>query len=313
MVDVVASSPAGARLKDGSSYVEWSAVFAGAVAASAISFVLLTAGSAIGLSLLSPDPAHSYGKAAASLAAFWALMVPILAFLVGGYIAGRMRGAWDGGNTDEVQFRDGIHGLLVWAVSIVIGGIIAFVAAATAAQVGTEVGKAALPDRGTIVAAAVDTMFRPQAIAQAQPGPDRATGATSPSTGPVRAAPPSSPTEARNEIARAITVAVSDGKLSGADRQYVAQIVAMQTGLPQSEAERRVDEAYAQAIDAVDKARKASVVAALATATALLLGLAAAWYAAQQGGRHRDNNIPAKFTFLRRPLTRPVRPAEGPP
>ncbi len=129
-----------------------------------------------------------------------------------------------------------------------IGGIIAFMAAATAAQVGTEVGKAALPDRGTIVAAAVDTMFRPQLLHRRSHGRTGRPGATSPSTGQVRAAPPSTPTEARNEIAGAITVAVSDGKLRTLDRQHVGQIVAAQAGLPQAEAERRVDEAYAQAM-----------------------------------------------------------------
>jgi hypothetical protein len=314
MVDVVTTSPAVASAKGDGSYVEWSAVFAGAVAASAISFVLLTAGTAIGLSLLSPDPAHSYGKAAGSLAAFWALAVPILAFLIGGYIAGRMRGGWDGADADEVQFRDGIHGLLVWAVSIVIGGIIAALAATSAAHIGIEAGKAALPDRGTIVAAAVDTMFRPQvAAAQVQTSPERSPGAPTGATSPARpAASPSTPAEARSEIARALTVAVSDGKLNGSEKAYLAQIVSAQTGLPPADAEKRVDEAYAQAVSAVDKARKASVVAALATATALLLGLAAAWYAAQHGGRHRDNNIPAKFTFLRRSAVRSVGGA-GPP
>jgi hypothetical protein len=314
MVDVVTTSPAVASAKGDGSYVEWSAVFAGAVAASAISFVLLTAGTAIGLSLLSPDPAHSYGKAAGSLAAFWALAVPILAFLIGGYIAGRMRGGWDGADADEVQFRDGIHGLLVWAVSIVIGGIIAALAATSAAHIGIEAGKAALPDRGTIVAAAVDTMFRPQvAAAQVQTSPERSPGAPTGATSPARpAASPSTPAEARSEIARALTAAVSDGKLNGSEKAYLAQIVSAQTGLPPADAEKRVDEAYAQAVSAVDKARKASVVAALATATALLLGLAAAWYAAQHGGRHRDNNIPAKFTFLRRSAVRSVGGA-GPP
>jgi hypothetical protein len=94
--------------------------------------------------------------------------------------------------------------------------------------------------------------------------------------------------------------------VDASEKTYLAQIVSAQTGLPPADAEKRVDEAYAQAIRAVDKARKASVVAALATATALLLGLAAAWYAAQHGGRHRDNNIPAKFTFLRRSANRPL-------
>src|SRR5262245_1706697 len=89
------------------SYVEWGAVMAGAIAASAISFVLLTAGAAIGLSLLSPYPSQSYGKAAATVAAFWVIIVPIFSFLIGGYIAGRMRAAWDPVDAEEVAFRDG--------------------------------------------------------------------------------------------------------------------------------------------------------------------------------------------------------------
>jgi hypothetical protein len=28
-----------------------------------------------------------------------------------------------------------------------------------------------------------------------------------------------------------------------------------------------------------------------------MIGLAAAWYAAQRGGHHRDGNIPARFTW----------------
>ena len=89
MVDVVAT-PA----RTGTSYVEWGPVFAGALAASAISFVLLTAGASIGLSLISPYEHESYTRTAASVAVFWSVAVPILAFLVGGYIAGRMRTAW---------------------------------------------------------------------------------------------------------------------------------------------------------------------------------------------------------------------------
>ena len=133
MVDVVTSA------RSGTSYVEWGAVFAGALAATAISFVLLTAGAAIGLSLVSPYESESYGRLAGLLAVFWAIAVPILAFLVGGYIAGRMRSAWDAAASDEVQFRDGIHGLLVWSLSIVAGGVLAFVAASTAAQTSAQV------------------------------------------------------------------------------------------------------------------------------------------------------------------------------
>jgi len=39
----------------------------------------------------------------------------------GGYIAGRMRRRVDAATADEVAVRDGIHGLTVWAVAILIG------------------------------------------------------------------------------------------------------------------------------------------------------------------------------------------------
>ncbi|MBC7831856.1 MAG: hypothetical protein H7Y62_07540, partial [Hyphomicrobium sp.] len=70
------------------------------------------------------------------------------------------------------------------------------------------------------------------------------------------------------------------------------------------DAEKRVDQAYKDAVAAVDNARKAAVLTALATVTALLVGLLAAWFAAQNGGRHRDENIPARFAFTLSPTTR---------
>lgn len=261
-------------------YVEWGPILAGAVAASAISFVLFAAGSAIGLSLLSPYPGRSYGAWAATLAAFWAIFVPILSLLIGGYIAGRMRAAWSS-SAEEVQFRDGVHGLLVWATAVVIGGMLAYLAAGTAAQVGGEVGKAALADRGSLVASSVDALLRP-----------------APGAAPNQAATATITADTRDELTRILVSATSDGSLDAADRDYLAQVVANRTGLAPDVAQKRVEEVYADALEAVDTARKAAVAAGLATATALLLGLAAAWYAAQRGGHHRDQNIPARFTFL---------------
>src|SRR5262245_27665289 len=306
MVDVVA--PPAAQVVRANSYVEWGAIVAGAVVASALSFVLLTAGTAIGLSLVSPHPSQSYGKLAGAVAAFWVLAVPILSLLVGGYIAGRMRAAWENATADEVEFRDGIHGLLVWALSVVIGGFLAFLTAATAAQLGAEVGKAEVADRGALIASSVDSLMR-TTVAQAETATPPATG--SPQARAAQSEPPpelpanATAVQMRNETTRLITAAVANGRLAASDRQYLAQIVSRRTGLPPAEAEKRVDQAFAEAVDAVEKARKAAVAAGLATATALLLGLAAAWYAAQQGGRHRDQNIPAKFTFLRPRVSRP--------
>jgi hypothetical protein len=291
MVDVV--TPA----RPGTSYVEWGAVFAGALAASAISFVLLTAGAAIGLSLVSPYESESYGRLAASLAVFWAIAVPILSFLVGGYIAGRMRSAWEAPASDEVQFRDGIHGLLVWSLSVVAGGLLAFLAASTAAQTSAQVAATATRDRGAVVAPAVDTLFG-ASVAEGGPAPaGESRGATG---GRVAVADP----ETRAVVSRTLVAAAAAGQLRPPQKQTLARIVAERSGISQAEAEKRVDQAYANAKAALETARKATVLSALGTVTALLVGLLAAWYAAQRGGHHRDNNIPPRLVWSPRPPIR---------
>jgi hypothetical protein len=302
MVDVVAT-PARAG-----SYVEWSAVFAGALAASAISFVLLTAGASIGLSLISPYAGESYSKTAASVAVFWSVAVPILSFLVGGYVAGRMRSAWEAASSDEVQFRDGMHGMLVWALSIVAGGLLAFLAAGAVANSSAQVAASALNNRDAVVAPAIDTLFgatvaQTAAAPAAAPAAPAATPAPSavPGTG-ERAVVPDS--EARAVIARTLTAAAAAGQLTPAQKRTLAQIVSERTGISQADAEKRVDQAYTDAVAALDKARQAAVLTGLATATALLLGLLAAWYAAQNGGRHRDENVPARFLLTLSPTVR---------
>ncbi|MDO9383030.1 MAG: hypothetical protein Q7T86_09240 [Hyphomicrobiaceae bacterium] len=251
-------------------YVDWAAIFAGAVLAAALSFVLLTAGAAIGLSLLSADgPSHT--KTAGYLAAFWSIAVPIGSLLAGGYIAGRMRPAW-GESIDEGDFRDGVHGLLVWGVSILFGAALAMSAAHTAGRVGASAASGAL-ETAQVAAPAVDSLVR------SQPGPNR----------PVVSA------DQQAQIGRILATSVRTGALSDPDRAYLTQTVAQVTGVPPAEAEKRVTDAYNSTVQAVETARKTAVATGLITATALLLGLAAAWYAAQRGGNHRDSRRRASF------------------
>jgi hypothetical protein len=271
----------------GTSYVEWAPIFAGAVAAAALSFVLLTAGAAVGLSLVSPYPSQSYGKSAASLATGWALATTIGSFLVGGYIAGRLRRTWPDANAQEVEFRDGVHGFLAWALSILIGGLLAFVAGSTVTFVGAHVGKPAgySSERGSVLTPTVDVLLRG-------------------SQGTPASTALSATADLRDEVTRVIAASVAAAQLTAADRTYLAHIVAQRAGVPQVEAEKRVNDAYAEAGRAVDQARKAAVLLGLVTTTALLFGLAATWYAAQRGGHHRDHNIPAQFGLFRRPLVK---------
>jgi hypothetical protein len=267
----------------GTSYVEWGAVFAGAVLAAALSFVLLTAGAAIGLSLVSPYASQSFGAWAATLSAAWVLIVTIGSFLVGGYVAGRMRSVWGDANAHEVVFRDGIHGILVWSLSIFIGGTLAVIAATPATLIGAEVGKSGVysSQMGSALVPAIDAMLR-------------GTSVSAPTT--VQAAT----TDVRDEATRILVGSVSNGALSDANRTYLAQVISQRAGLAPAEAEKRVNDAYAEAGRAIDNARKAAVLVGLVTATALLFGLVASWYAGQRGGHHRDHNIPAKFGPFRR-------------
>jgi len=285
MVEVVATPT-----RVGTSYVEWGAVFAGALIASAISFVLLTAGGSIGLSLISPYAHQSSPRVAASLAAFWSIAVPILAFLIGGYIAGRMRSAWGEALREEVQFRDGMHGALVWALSIVAGAMLAFMAAGGVASSGAQVAAAAGDQSSTAVAPAIDSLF-----AVAPPAEAAQTEPASPAAAPTgeRATAPES--EARSMIARTLVAAAAAGELTAAQKRTIAQIVSERTGISETDAAARVDQAFKDGQADLEKARKALVLTGLATATALLVGLLAAWFAAQNGGRHRDENIPARL------------------
>ena len=246
------------------SHVEWGPVFAGALAAAALSFVLLSAAASLGLSLISAYPGHSYVKAGGTLAALWSLIVTIGSFLLGGYIAGRLRSSWREASADEVAFRDGMHGFLVWSLGIVAGAFLVLIATITTAQVSANV---ASTQGDAVLAPATDTLLR-----------------TSPTTTPA------APLD-RDDVARVLAISVANGQMTANDRSYLAQAVAQRAGIPAADAEKRVDTAFADAQRAVETARKAVALTGLLTASALLVGLAAAWYGAQRGGHNRDHNI----------------------
>ncbi len=285
------------------SFVEWGAVLAGAFLAAAISFVLLTFGTAIGLSATSPWPnSGAAAKVIASLAVLWTMMQQIGAFMAGGYVAGRMRSRWHEPTQHEVEFRDGLHGGLVWAVGIVIGAALLMATAGAAARTGADVvGKVAgvAAASGDPMDSVLDNMLRPTSVAQA----GTSTGPTAPAAAPAPTSPrpraAGNADETRTEMARVLASAVASGSLSEQNRNYLVQLVAQRSGLPPQEAERRVNEAFTAAREAVDKARKAAILAGFVTAASLVISFGAAWWAAMRGGQHRDNQVPARFAFGR--------------
>lgn len=202
------------------SYVDWPAIIAGVVLASAISILLLTFGSAIGLSFSdfnAPDGANPMWIAIA--AATWLIWVQVSSFMAGGYITGRMRRRHHDATDDEVDVRDGAHGLLVWSGALVLGAILAVsgvgaVANAVGAAAGTlttAAASAAGPaadavDDANPNAYFVDMLFRPAPM-DGTATTDEATDAETPATDTTPATTTTTPTATPTTPATTTTAA----------------------------------------------------------------------------------------------------------
>ena len=88
-------------------YVQWSAVIAGSIAAAALAFVLHSFAAAIGLAVSSTAPTWRDASVALwLLSGLYLIVVALAAYGLGGYIAGRMRPPFPGALADEVEAHD---------------------------------------------------------------------------------------------------------------------------------------------------------------------------------------------------------------
>ncbi|MBL8892962.1 MAG: hypothetical protein JNJ53_00080 [Rhizobiales bacterium] len=285
--------------QDKGSYVDWPAIIAGAVLASAISFVLFAFGAALGLSLTSPYPREGVSVTTFGIVlALWVLWVLVSSLAAGGYLAGRMRRRHSL-NSHETEMRDGAHGLLVWGLSVLVGALLASwtavgavnktadaagsLASASAQGVMTAISSASDP-----LGYVTDTLFRGSATAPAPATADTATRNAQ---------------QAGRIIARNALTAEFDPN----DRTYLIQLVSQATGLPEADATTRVDQAVGQlnklaadARAAAEKARKFTLLLAFLTAASLAVAAAAAWWAATVGGDHRDQRTEFSGWSMRR-------------
>jgi hypothetical protein len=199
-----AATPAGPT-----SYVEWGAILAGAVLASAIAFVVMTFGAALGLSFT-----DSFSGTGMSLTGYviaiglWFAWVHISSVMAGAYIAGRLRHRVNDATEHESDVRDGAHGLIVWALATLIGGwLVATTVSSTVRTAGSVAGTAASaataatgagmaagasnPDAAgttanSAMAYAIDLMFRPATSGSTAPGaPPAGAPAGTPATPPA--------------------------------------------------------------------------------------------------------------------------------
>ncbi|PPD46504.1 MAG: hypothetical protein CTY15_00290 [Methylocystis sp.] len=277
--------------------VDWGAILAGVAVATAISFVMAAFGSGVGLSLASPYEGASPMTHAIALA-LWVLWVTVASYAAGGYVCGRLRRRAVDVPHEEVEARDGAHGLVVWATAMII---VAYAAGSsiyslgkagvdTAAQQAQKSGLATNP-----VDYRVDRLMRGAAPA----GPGGVSAPASAQGGAQGGAQGAAQNQAetRQIASRIVARGQATGEVNEEDRSFLASTLAG-AGMGQADARARVDalaqqvkEDNARAKELAEKARKAGVVASFIAAAAMLLAAASAWGGATLGGRHRDENL----------------------
>jgi hypothetical protein len=106
--------------------ISWSAIVAGATVALAASLFLTLLAAGFGMRFAFGGLAsHSSLAAFSPMFGAGAIVVQVLSGGLGGYVAGRLRHQWLSAHSDEAHFRDTAHGLLAWALSTVIGVVLA--------------------------------------------------------------------------------------------------------------------------------------------------------------------------------------------
>lgn len=281
------------HLESAISGVSWGAIIAGGVAAAAIAIILMFLGTGLGLMAVSPWTDREGAEKTLGIGVIvWSFLVQIIAFGVGGYLAGRLRTRWTALHRDESYFRDTAHGFLTWS----LGSLVTLcIMTSTVGHIAQGVGGAAAHGVDAIASVGkgmssgmqgtsgmqgmggstpqmsleyfVDTMMRPAATqgasgqgaasGQATANQTTSTGTATTSTMPMNGAQSGSAApldpQTRAEITRVVTTSLANGSVSQQDKDYLAQVIASRTGLSQQDAAKRVDDTFAQIQAAIQK------------------------------------------------------------
>lgn len=252
--------------------IQWSSIIAGAMCASALAFVLHAFAGAIGISLSSTAPTwRDSSSVLILLSGLYLVLVALASYSLGAYIAARVRVPL--ANTAEIiEFRDGVHGLLVWALSTLMTGLIALtIVQATPRLTTPRVSSTETSVAGeNLIASDLDRLFRSDRRPASLDG---------------------NLSYSRAEAARILLTASSHRGMQADDRTYLVKLVTTLTGVAPPDAERRVDQVIAQAKEDILLARRTGVILGFMVGAAALLGAAAAWYVACATGRHRDGRV----------------------
>ena len=249
-------------------YLNFGAIIGGAIAGAAVGAVLNGFGVAIGLAVSSTSPTwRDTSMALVLLTGLFLLFTSIVSSGIAGYIAARAAPVEGRDLDDEGEFRDGMNGLVAWALALLVAALLALAAAQLGARATSSPSSTTAPNASAgenLLAFDLDRLFRSDAAVEANIAYDRA------------------------QAARILLTANSHTGMTAPDHDYLVRLVARRTGLAPADAGRRVDEVVASSKDNVVRARRSAVVIAFMAAAAALIGAAVAWMAAGAGGRHRE-------------------------
>jgi hypothetical protein len=244
--------------------LQWSPIVAGALTACAISLIMITFATTVGLGVSSAAPTWRDASFALwALSGIYLVLQALISFGCGGYLTGRCRTSHSGIG-DETEKRDGLHGVAAWALAVVLGAALTAVIAMGVSR-PTSLTQPAATTEPSVLSYEIDHLFRS-----------------------TRRPPNQDLTPLRAEAGRVLMTSSSHSGVSTDDRTYLVQLVTATTGLAGPDADRRVDTVIQDSRTAISRARAGTIIIAFCVATALLLGAVAAWAGAEAGGRHRD-------------------------
>src|SRR6266542_5680325 len=144
-------------------YPEWGPIIAGSIAAAALALVLHAFALAIGLSVNSTAPTwRDASFALVLLSGLYVLLAALASYGLGGYVAGLMRARAT--SREDADLRDGLHGLLVWALATLLTAVIGLATAQSLARLaapsGGQAGFSTSVAGENLIAYDLDRLFR---------------------------------------------------------------------------------------------------------------------------------------------------------
>ena len=197
-------------------YFCWTPAVVGAIIAAALSSVLLSFAAAVGLAVASPSSTwRDTSWVLSLLGGLWLLLTALASFGLGGYVTGRLRVGWASGSVHEVEFRDGIHGIAVWGLAVLIS---AFLAVAVTRGARLELTPPTATTAEPLLGFELDKLLRSD-------------------SNPLDS---DKDQELRAQATRIITSGLGHNSVAPEDRAYLVQLVQMKAGIDRGAAEARV-------------------------------------------------------------------------